>query len=41
MGRMAARWVLKHVYQQDGYEIQNVFRPELVDRASIKTLAGR
>jgi LacI family transcriptional regulator len=40
MGQMAARWILKNVYQQSGYEIQNVFQPELVDRASIKTIAG-
>jgi LacI family transcriptional regulator len=41
MGRMAACWILKNVYQQGGYEIQNVFKPQLVDRASIKSIAGR
>jgi LacI family transcriptional regulator len=38
MGQMAARWILKNVYQQSGCEIQNVFKPELIDRASIKTI---
>lgn len=41
MGQMAARWILRNVYQQDGHIIQNIFKPELVDRASIKTVAGR
>ncbi|MEX2124102.1 MAG: LacI family DNA-binding transcriptional regulator [Woeseia sp.] len=34
MGQMAARWVLKNVYEQGGLEIQNTFRPELISRAS-------
>lgn len=41
MGQMAARLILKNVYQQKGYDIQNVFEPSLVDRASVKTIAGR
>ena len=34
MGRMAARWVLRNVYEDDGVVIQNVFEPTLVERAS-------
>jgi LacI family transcriptional regulator len=40
MGQMAARLVLKNVYQQDG-EIQNLFQPGLVDRASVKNLTRK
>jgi LacI family transcriptional regulator len=39
MGQMAARWILQNVYGQDGHEIRNLFKPELVDRASIRTIA--
>jgi LacI family transcriptional regulator len=34
MGRMAARWVLKHVYDQD-QDVQQVFEPKLVERDSV------
>lgn len=34
MGRMAARCVLRDVYQVDGLDIRNRYRPELVERAS-------
>ncbi len=34
MGRMAAQWVLRHVYDKKGPEIQHVFEPTLVSRAS-------
>ena len=34
MGRMAARWVLKNVYEDDTGALQNVFEPTLVMRAS-------
>ncbi len=34
MGRMAARWVLKHVYDQD-HEVQQVFEPKIVERDSV------
>ena len=34
MGRMAARWVLKHVYEQP-QDVQQVFEPELVERDSV------
>jgi hypothetical protein len=35
---MAARWVLKHVYGDSALEVQTLFEPELVARASV---AGR
>ena len=34
MGRMAARWVLRNVYNSGDADIQHVFRPTLVPRAS-------
>jgi LacI family transcriptional regulator len=34
MGRMAARWVLRNVYEQD-HAVQQVFEPELVERNSV------
>ena len=34
MGRMAARWVLKHIYQQQALTLKNVFEPALVCRES-------
>ncbi len=34
MGHMAARWVLKHVYEQD-QEVQQVFEPKIVERDSV------
>ena len=39
MGRMAARWVLKHVYEQ-AQDVQQVFEPELVERDSVAVGAG-
>lgn len=40
MGRMAAHWVLKNVYSMDGPEIQHIFQPKLVRRASTRALPG-
>lgn len=34
MGSMAARWVLKHVYEQE-HDVQQVFEPKLVERDSV------
>ena len=34
MGHMAARWVLKNVYNQDKLTIQTIFKPEMVVRES-------
>lgn len=34
MGRMAAQWVLRNVYDVDGEDIQRVFEPRVVQRAS-------
>ena len=34
MGRMAARWVLKNVYNEDELTIQTIFEPEIVPRES-------
>ncbi len=34
MGRMAARWVLKNVYNEDKLTIQTIFEPEIVARES-------
>jgi LacI family transcriptional regulator len=39
MGRMAARWVLKHIYQQQALQLKNVFEPVLVRRESAAALA--
>ncbi len=39
MGRMAARWVLKHIYQQQALQLENVFEPVLVSRESVSTAA--
>lgn len=36
MGRMAAHWVLQNVYDDNGVEIQHVFKPRLVERASAR-----
>jgi LacI family transcriptional regulator len=38
MGRMAARWVLKNVYDKKISEIQNKFDPKLVVRDSLATI---
>ena len=36
MGHMAARWVLKNVYQQENLDVrQRVFKPNFVDRDSV------
>ena len=34
MGAMAARWVLKHVYDQQ-QDVQQIFEPRLVERDSV------
>jgi LacI family transcriptional regulator len=34
MGKMAALWVLRHVYADDQTLVNNVFEPELVVRGS-------
>ncbi len=39
MGKMAALWLLKHVFKND-IEVLSVFSPELVARESAKPLAG-
>lgn len=36
MGLMAAHWVLQHVYDGNGVEIQNVFAPRLIERSSVR-----
>jgi LacI family transcriptional regulator len=41
MGRMAARWVLKHIYQQQALQLENVFEPVLVSRESVSTVSGQ
>jgi LacI family transcriptional regulator len=38
MGRNAAFWVLKNVYQQKNLEIQNCFQPTIVERATLISL---
>ena len=38
MGRMAARWVLTHIYQQPGLSLQNLFEPTVVQRDSVLAL---
>lgn len=38
MGQMAARWILKNVYQDQQLPLKNLFTPGLVDRDSIKSL---
>lgn len=35
MSRMAARWVLRNVYQQDNLDIQQVFEPSFIERDSV------
>jgi len=37
MGRMAARWVLRNVYEDNDAKIRHVFRPTMVPRASAIT----
>ena len=39
MGRMAARWVLKNIYQQQALELKHLFEPALVCRESAIALA--
>ncbi|MDP4536194.1 LacI family DNA-binding transcriptional regulator [Alkalimonas collagenimarina] len=39
MGQMAARWVLKHIYQQDKLDVQLVFEPKVIERDSCISLA--
>jgi LacI family transcriptional regulator len=41
MGRMAARWVLKHIYQQQALQLETVFEPVLVSRESVSTASGQ
>ena len=36
MGSMAAHWVLQNVYDKNSVEIQHVFEPRLVTRASAR-----
>ena len=40
MGTMAARWVLKHVYDQK-QDVQQVFEPKLVERDSVSRRNGK
>ena len=40
MGQMAARWVLKQVYQQSGIEVQQLFNPHLIPRDSVAEAAA-
>jgi LacI family transcriptional regulator len=40
MGRMAARWVLKHIYQQQALTLKNVFEPVLISRESATALSA-
>jgi LacI family transcriptional regulator len=35
MGQMAARWILKEVYGQEGLEIQHRYEPTVVNRTSV------
>ncbi|OCW97164.1 LacI family DNA-binding transcriptional regulator [Alishewanella sp. HH-ZS] len=35
MGQMAARWVLREVYQQESNEVQQLFEPALISRDSV------
>ena len=35
MARMASRWVLKNVYEQQGGDVQQVFEPMLIERDSV------
>ncbi|BFM12293.1 substrate-binding domain-containing protein [Simiduia litorea] len=35
MANMAAHWVLKYVYKNNAFDIQNIFEPELVTRDSV------
>jgi LacI family transcriptional regulator len=35
MARMASRWVLKHVYDQQDLDVQQVFEPRLIERDSV------
>jgi LacI family transcriptional regulator len=35
MAEMAARWVLKHVYEQDQVDVRQAFEPKLVERDSV------
>ena len=35
MALMASRWVLKHVYDQQQINVQQVFEPKLVERDSV------
>ena len=39
MADMAARWVLKHVYEQAQPDVQQSFEPKLVSRESVSKLA--
>lgn len=36
MGRMGAHWILQHVYDGNGVELQNVYMPRPVERASVR-----
>lgn len=40
MGRMAARWVLKNIYQQQALQLKNVFQPVLVCRDSASSITA-
>ncbi|MCS4306328.1 LacI family transcriptional regulator [Rheinheimera pacifica] len=40
MGRMAARWVLKNIYQQQALQLKNVFQPVLVCRDSASSITS-
>lgn len=40
MGRMAARWVLKNIYQQQALQLKNVFQPVLVCRDSASRITA-
>lgn len=40
MGQMAARWVMKQVYQQSRIEVQQLFNPHLIPRDSVAEAAA-
>jgi LacI family transcriptional regulator len=35
MAHMASRWVLRHVYEQNDLDVQQVFEPRLIERDSV------
>jgi LacI family transcriptional regulator len=41
MSRMAANWVLRNVYSDEGVELQHMFEPSVIERESVRDISDQ